>query len=84
MIEPFDRSSDAGLISVNNVKSKSEMKTLFPFPPAVVKDLKVTEMSYQNGTVTLEWRSVGDYEEQETGRAESIQDMLWDFNTIYK
>ena len=68
----FDRVADAGLLNVKNPKSPAELRKLYPFPPPKVKDFKVTEMSYENKTVTLQWTSVGDYEEQETGRGEHV------------
>ena len=66
-VSEFDRTADAGLINVLNVKLGEDLKQLYPFPPAVVNDLEVTEMSYENKTVTLSWTAVGDYDEQETG-----------------
>ena len=66
-VPEFDRTADAGLIDVLNVKLGEDLKKLYPFPPAVVNDLEVTEMSYENKTVTLSWTAVGDYDEQETG-----------------
>ena len=66
-VPEFDRTADAGLIDVLNVKLGEDLKKLYPFPPAVVNDLEVTEMSYENKTVTLTWTAVGDYDEQETG-----------------
>ena len=66
-VSEFDRTADAGLIDVLNVKLGEDLKKLYPFPPAVVNDLEVTEMSYENKTVTLSWTAVGDYESQETG-----------------
>ena len=66
-VSEFDRTADAGLIDVVNVKLGEDLKQLYPFPPAVVNDLEVTEMSYENKTVTLTWTAVGDYDEQETG-----------------
>ena len=74
-MEPFERHADAGLISVNNVKSPAEMKDLYPYPPTKVIDLKVVQMSYDNETVTLQWTAVGDYEEQETGMT-SMQELI--------
>ena len=66
-VAAFNRTADAGLIDVVNVTLGEDLMKLYPFPPAVVNDLEVTEMSYENKTVTLSWTAVGDYDEQETG-----------------
>ena len=47
-VDPFNRIADAGLINVKNPKSPAEMRTLYPYPPAKVKDLTFTETSYEN------------------------------------
>ena len=71
-VAEFDRTADAGLIDVVNVKAPEVLKKLYPFPPAPVNDLEVSDMSYDNKTVTLQWTAVGDYEEQETGKYNDI------------
>ena len=63
----LDRTADAGVVNVANMDLNADPKAVYPFPPAKVTDLKVTGMSYENETVTLQWTSVGDYEQQETG-----------------
>ena len=66
-MEGFDRTADAGVVNVANMDLNADPKAVYPFPPAKVTDLQVIGMSYENETVTLQWTSVGDYEEQETG-----------------
>ena len=66
-VDGLDRTADAGVVIVANMDLNADPKAVYPFPPAKVMDLKVTGMSYENETVTLQWTSVGDYGEQATG-----------------
>ena len=63
----LDRTADAGVVNVANLDLTADPKDVYPFPPAKVADLEVTDTSYENKTVTLKWTAVGDYEDQETG-----------------
>ncbi|KAI0208298.1 Calcium-activated chloride channel regulator 4A [Lamellibrachia satsuma] len=72
-VEGFDRTADAGVVNVANLDLNTDPKAVYPFPPAKVTDLQVIGMSYENETVTLQWTSVGDYEEQETASSYDIR-----------
>ena len=63
-VDGLDRTADAGVVNVANLDLNADPKAVYPFPPAKVTDLQVIRMSYENKTVTLQWTSVGDYEEQ--------------------
>ena len=70
----FQRTKAAGLVKVENLTPHTDMKALYPFPPAEVRDLRVNVMSFENKTVTLlEWTAVGDYADEETGKDEEQQ-----------
>ncbi|KAI0208300.1 Calcium-activated chloride channel regulator 1 [Lamellibrachia satsuma] len=71
-VDGLDRTADAGVDNVANMDLNVDPKAVYPFPPAKVTDLKVTGMSYENETVTLQWTSVGAYEEQETASSYDI------------
>ena len=66
-VDGFDRTVNAGVVTVTNLALISDPKDVYPFPPAKVTDLKVIAISRDDNTVTLQWTAVGDYEEQETG-----------------
>ena len=66
-VDGLDRTADAGVVKVANMDLTADPKDVYPFPPSKVADLQVTDTSYENKTVTLQWTAVGDYEEQETG-----------------
>ena len=72
-VDPFNRIADPGLINVKNLKSPEEMRELYPFPAAKVKDLRATEISFEDQTVTLQWTSVGDFAGHETGRGDHME-----------
>ena len=63
----FQRTKAAGLLKVVNLTPKTDLYALYPFPPAEVRDIRVSDMSYDDKTVTLQWTAVGDYIDQETG-----------------
>ena len=63
----FQRTKAAGIVKVVNLKRDTDLYALYPFPPAEVRDLRVSNMSYDDKTVTLQWTAVGDYVDQETG-----------------
>ena len=66
-VDGLDRTADAGVVKVTNMDLNADPKDVYPFDPAKVADLQVTDTSYENKTVTLQWTAVGDYEDQETG-----------------
>ncbi|KAI0230412.1 hypothetical protein LSAT2_019251 [Lamellibrachia satsuma] len=72
-LEAFERTAAAGLIQVSNRAKHPDLKVLYPFDPTRVTDLKVTEISYEEKTVTLQWTSVGDFEEQKTASSYDIR-----------
>ena len=63
----FQRTKAAGLVKVVNLTPNTDLYALYPLPPAEVRDLRVSAMSYDDKTVTLQWTAVGDYVDQETG-----------------
>ena len=64
----FQRTKAAGLLKIVNLKPDTDLNALYPFPPAEVRDLRVSAMSYEEQTVTLRWTAVGDYVDEETGK----------------
>ena len=63
----FERMKPAGLVNVVQLTPETDLYAVYPFPPAEVRDLRVSAMSYEDKTVTLQWTAVGDYVDQETG-----------------
>ncbi|KAI0230406.1 Calcium-activated chloride channel regulator 3A-1 [Lamellibrachia satsuma] len=72
-LEAFERTAAAGLIQVSNRAKHPDLNVPYPFDPTRVTDLKVTEISYEEKTVTLQWTSVGDFVEQETASSYDIR-----------
>ena len=64
----FDRTKAAGLLKIVNLTPDTDLYALYPFPPAEVRDLRMSAMSYEEKTVTLKWTAVGDYADKETGK----------------
>ena len=64
----FDRTKAAGLLKIVNLTPDTDLYALYPFPPAEVRDLRMSAMSYEEKTVTLKWTAVGDYADEETGK----------------
>ncbi|XP_013384691.1 calcium-activated chloride channel regulator 4A-like [Lingula anatina] len=56
-VDDFSRSSSGGFFTVANQTAGS---TVDLFPPLPVRDLRVTAMSYEMRTFTLEWTATGD------------------------
>ena len=54
---------------VTNRAKHPDLRSLYPFPPGQVKDMRVNATSYEEKTATVQWTAVGDFEEQETGEA---------------
>ena len=67
-VGPFQRTAAAGLLRIVNLTPATDLYALYPFPPAEVRDLRVSAMSYEEKTVTLRWTAVGDYADEETGK----------------
>ncbi|KAI0208411.1 hypothetical protein LSAT2_006915 [Lamellibrachia satsuma] len=69
----FQRTKAAGLLKIVNLKPDTDFNALYPFPPAEVRDLRVSAMSYEEQTVTLRWTAVGDYVDEETASSYDIR-----------
>ena len=63
----FQRTKRAGLVTAVNLTPHTDLYALYPFLPAELRDLRVSAMSYDDKTVTLQWTVGGDYVDQETG-----------------
>ena len=69
-VEPFKRITYAGAVEVYNWTPDMDLISLYPYPPAKVRDLKYVqkELSLENRTLVLRWTAVGDYIDDETGK----------------
>ncbi|CAH1784722.1 unnamed protein product, partial [Owenia fusiformis] len=56
----LQRQSSAGAVGVDKLPSAAGTEDIDLFPPNKVTDLKMTDFSEQNETVTLEWTAPGD------------------------
>ncbi|KAK2180610.1 hypothetical protein NP493_436g02058 [Ridgeia piscesae] len=72
-VPAFERSAAAGLIKVTNRAKHPDLRSLYPFPPGQVKDMRVNATSYEEKTATLQWTAVGDFEEQETASSYDLR-----------
>ncbi|XP_077986234.1 calcium-activated chloride channel regulator 1-like [Glandiceps talaboti] len=78
-IGDFNRVVQGGMIQVNSSVEYVDWSDPNddPFPPARIKDLRVTNTSYDNATVTLQWTATGD--DFDAGTA-SFYDLRYDTN----
>ena len=78
----FQRTKAAGLLKIVNLTPATDLYALYPFPPAEVRDLRMSAMSYEEKTVTLRWTAVGDYADEETGKDGEEQENKYNMLTI--